>query len=88
MYVTGDSNIGRRINLVWECEQCKKLENVKWVDDETNKYGIFTFNFGYHVTTIQAKKIVIDLQALVIYINPIDIYDETETECTSLSTVT
>jgi hypothetical protein len=80
--ITGDSYLGRTIRLVWEAERCESLRDVKWVDDETNLYCRYETPFrvvnNYGGTTtyiatyiVSARKILIDLDALVIIINPV-----------------
>ena len=87
MRITAYEPIGRSIRLVWECERCVKLTEVVWVDDETNEYATSLYMRGgdsFLEDIIKCKKIVIDLQALIVYINPLDL-GESDELCTSLS---
>lgn len=70
MRITSGDELGRKMNGVWHCEQCRQVM-AQWVDDSTNQYGEY-IGKGSDIETKSAKKIIIDLQAMVIYINPID----------------
>ena len=80
-----------KYNLVWHVPLCKALNNVKWVDDETQEYctfklGYCTFKLGHlnyrsglgvvELRTHQAKKIEIRPRERVIFIDPIEGLDQ------------
>ena len=63
----GDYHLWR----VWDCEACKFLSGVKWVDDKENKYCVVV-GFSHNKTNYQTinAKILIIPEVKTIYINP------------------
>ena len=89
MRIDAYMELGRRMR-VWHCEEARPITHCVWVDDETNQYGVHDMVASnaakdWILKTIQAKKIVIDIPALVIYINPHELPEESTDTCTSLS---
>jgi len=57
--------------VVWDCDVCRFLQNVRWADDELNEYSVIA-GFGdnkIHYKTIKANILIIP-EAKLIYINP------------------
>lgn len=77
MRLDGYHPAAKFIRLVWDCERCRELRNVEWVDDEENTYRKFLepLRLNPDNTTagviVQARKIEIRLDLGVILINPI-----------------
>lgn len=76
MYIEGGSYLGNRIRAVWHCEQMRSV-CCAWLDTDTARYGELSSDYR-SVDEKQAKKIVFDPQALMIYINPLD--DDADTK--------
>jgi len=73
MRIVAGTPLGCSIRSIWHCEQCREVV-CEWVDLDTRKYKeLFTTASGEHSRTVQARNIVFDEQALVIYINPHDL---------------
>lgn len=72
MRIEACTALGNSIQLVWHCEQCRKVV-FEWVDTDTAEYCELVRRDM--ARRRQARSIVFDEQALVIYINPIDDVD-------------
>lgn len=60
---------------VYHAEECRVLRSVQWVDDELHQYGYYTGRvglFALEVQTVQARRIVINTEHLLVTINPIE----------------
>jgi hypothetical protein len=58
---------------VWHVEECRLLDDVIWVDDETAKYCQFALvNNEVEVWITQARRIVMLDSRLLVLINPLD----------------
>jgi hypothetical protein len=58
---------------IWHVEECRLLDNVIWVDDETAKYCQFAIvNNILEEWTTQARKIVMLDSRTLVLINPLD----------------
>lgn len=62
---------------VWHAEWCKVLKLVKWIDDETMQWEQYITPYAVVNGVVssevhQAKKIIIDKDALLVTINPIE----------------
>jgi hypothetical protein len=77
MRVEAGIGMGRLTWCVWHAEWCKVLCHVLWVDDETMRWSqvdmpLSIVGGGFATTVHQAKKIIIDVDRLMVTINPIE----------------
>lgn len=80
MRLEAGTDIGNLRWCIWHAEWCKVLKLVIWVDDETRQWAQFDTPPGYvgdrfASTVHQAKKIIIDVDRLMVTINPIEEVD-------------
>ena len=80
MRLQAGTDLGRLIWCVWHAEWCKVLHQVLWVDDETRQWSqvhtpLTVVGDGFASTVHQAKKIIIDVDHLMVTINPLEDVD-------------
>lgn len=80
MRLDANTPLGRLKWCVWHAEWCRVLHQVLWVDDETRQWAqldmpLIVVGDGVAHTVHQAKKITIDVDRLMVTINPIEDID-------------
>lgn len=80
MRLHGETPLGKEPWFVWHCELCYS-PRLLWADDETNQYAELKpgREVGYrdsHFDIKQARKILINVEAHTILINPHEVQDE------------